>query len=109
MRKKYTSDTQEILEVVRFLKDNAATQEDLKGVEKRIDGVESRLNEINYDLKVYIDEKLADYTSDIFKRLDKKDRKDTQFKEKVVELFSKHKIGTPEERAFLKGLAGGSY
>ena len=115
MSKKYTSDTQEILEIVRFIKDHAASQESVDRLEKRVEKVEQglghveqRLGEVNYDLKVYIDEKLADYTSDIFNRLDKKYKKDGQFKEKVVELFRKHKIGTPEELAFLKGLVEGS-
>ncbi|MBI5729433.1 MAG: hypothetical protein HY983_04325 [Candidatus Magasanikbacteria bacterium] len=103
MPKKYTSDTQEILELVRFLKDNAATQES-------VDHLEKRINEINYDLRVYIDEKLSDYTSDIFKRLDKKYKQDVQFKEKVVELFSKHKIGAaPPPRIRLLPAGPGSW
>ena len=56
-------------------------------------------------LKSYIDDKLADYTSDIFKRLEKKDIKEKEFKRKVVELFKRHDIGTTEDLAFLDGLA----
>jgi hypothetical protein len=54
-------------------------------------------------IKSYMDDKLADYTSDIFRRLDKKYKKEKQFKEKVVELFKKHKIGTGEDISFLEG------
>ncbi len=64
--------------------------------------------QLTHELKVYIDEKLADYSSDIFKRLDKKYEKEKQFKEKVVQLFKKHKIGSPEDVAFLEGLVQGS-
>lgn len=53
-------------------------------------------------------DKLADYTSDIFKRLDKKYAREKQFKTKVVELFRKHNIGTPEEIAYLEGLSKGT-
>lgn len=108
MPKKYISETQEILEIVRFIKDHAASQESVDRLEKRVDKVEQRISEVNHDLKVYIDDKLADYTSDIFRRLDKKYKKDSEFKAKVVDLFSKHKIGTPEELAFLRGLVEGS-
>lgn len=76
------------------------------------DIVEISVNKSNaslkHELKEYIDQKLGDYTSDIFKRLDKKYQKDKQFKEKVVDLFKKHKIGTAEELAFLDGLVSAS-
>lgn len=63
---------------------------------------------LEHNLKSYIDDKLANYTSDIFKRLDKKYQKEKQFKEKVVELFKKHNIGSKEDLAFLEGLVAGS-
>ncbi len=76
--------------------------------EKRMkEEINAANGKLNHDLKVYIDQKLADYTSDIFKRLDKKYQKDKEFKEKVVELFQRHKIGSAEELAFLKGLVTG--
>ena len=62
----------------------------------------------NYQSDVYVDEKLDYYTTDIFKRLDKKYQKEKQFKEKIVELFKKHKIGSSEDLAFLDGLVQGS-
>jgi hypothetical protein len=57
-----------------------------------------------HEIKSYMDDKLGEYTSDIFKRLDKKYQKDRQFKAKVVELFKKHNIGTKEDLAFLEGV-----
>jgi len=59
---------------------------------------------LEHNLKSYIDDKLGEYTSDIFRRLDKKYQKDRQFKVKVVELFKKHNIGTKEDLAFLEGV-----
>ena len=63
---------------------------------------------LEHNLKSYIDDKLADYTSDIFKRLDKKYEKDQQFKSKVVELFRAYNIGKPEDVAYLEGLVHGA-
>ncbi|MBI4135326.1 hypothetical protein HY477_01160 [Candidatus Uhrbacteria bacterium] len=63
---------------------------------------------LEHNLKSYIDDKLADYTSDIFKRLDKKYDKDRQFKNKVVELLRTHNIGTTEDLAYLEGLVEGT-
>ncbi|MBI5728790.1 MAG: hypothetical protein HY983_00900 [Candidatus Magasanikbacteria bacterium] len=84
-------------------------------VNERFDKMDERFKETDnkiarneYNLKVYIDEKLANYTSDIFKRLEKKQEKETAFKKKVVDLFKKHHIGSSEELAFLEGLVSGS-
>ena len=55
-------------------------------------------------LKTYIDRKLADHTSELFKRLDKRYQQEKAFKEKVVDLFKKHHIGSPEDIAFLDGM-----
>ncbi len=59
---------------------------------------------LTHDLKIYIDEKQANLVSEIFERLDKKYQKEKQFKEKVLELFKKHNIGSSEDIAFLEGL-----
>lgn len=67
--------------------------------------VDEKIARLEHNLKSYIDDKLADYTSDIFKRLEKKEIKEKEFKRKVVELFKKHDIGTSEDLAFLDGLA----
>ncbi len=73
-------------------------------LDKKIDTVTGKLQ---HDLLVAMDEKFADYTSDIFKRLDKKYKRDKEFKEKVVALFKQHNIGTSEDIAFLQGLVAG--
>lgn len=75
--------------------------EELCEFKKHTDG---RFGKLENELKSYIDDKLGEYTSDIFKRLDKKYQKDRQFKAKVVELFKKHNIGTKEDLAFLEGV-----
>lgn len=59
-------------------------------------------------LKDYIDRKLTDHTAELFKRLDERYGREKQFKEKIVELFRKHKIGSSEDLAFLEGLVQGS-
>lgn len=75
-------------------------------IDNRIDEkLKPELTTLEHNLKSYIDDKLADYTSDIFKRLEKKDTKEKEFKRKVVELFKRHDIGTTEDLAFLDGLA----
>ncbi len=63
----------------------------------------SDLGKVNHDLKVYIDERMGTYTSEIFIRLDKKYQKEKDFKQKVVEIFKKNNLGTPEDIAFLEG------
>ena len=63
------------------------------------------MGKLNHDLKVYIDEKLGSYTSDIFTRLDKKYAKEKQFKDKLLEVLKKHNIGSAEDMAYLEGLA----
>jgi hypothetical protein len=76
-------------------------------VDKKIN---TALGVFGHNLKAYIDDKLADHTSDIFKRLDRKyqnGKKDKKFKVKVVALFKKHHIGTREDVAFLDGLVAG--
>lgn len=75
-------------------------------IDNRIDEkLKPELTKLEHNLKSYIDDKLADYTSDIFKRLEKRDIKEKEFKRKVVELFKRHDIGTTEDLAFLDGLA----
>ncbi|MFA4831669.1 MAG: hypothetical protein WC618_05930 [Patescibacteria group bacterium] len=60
-----------------------------------------------HELKSYIDDKLAVHTAELFSRLDRKYQSEKQFREKVVELFRKHQIGTTEDIAYLAGLAAG--
>ena len=79
---------------------------------KRIDAKfveqDKKISRVEYNIKEYIDKKMADYTSDIFKRLEKREHKDGQFKQMVVELFKTHHIGSSEQVAFLEGLVVGS-
>lgn len=60
---------------------------------------------LEHNLKDYIDRKLSEYHTDLFKKLDEARRRDTQFKEKVIEIFRRQKIGSTEEIAYLEGLA----
>ena len=46
-----------------------------------------------------------DHTAELFERLDAKHQKEKQFKEKVIEVFKRNNLGTPEDIAFLEGLA----
>jgi len=66
------------------------------------------ISEHEYKIKSYIEDKLADYHSDIFKRLDRKETTEREFKMKIVELLKKHNIGTGEDIAFLEGVVRGS-
>ncbi len=66
----------------------------------------NEISQLNHDLKIYIDQKLGDYTSDIFNRLDKKYQQDKRFKEKMIEILKRSSIATAEEVAYLEGLAG---
>ena len=77
----------------------------IKASEGRMD---QKLKESNAGLenrlKSYIDDKLGEYTSEIFKRLEKTFQKDTAFKSKLIQLLRTHNIGTSEEIAFLEGM-----
>lgn len=64
--------------------------------------------EMVYELKSYISDKLAEYTSDIFKRLEKREQRDRDFKKKLLALLREHDIGKPEELAYLEGLVQGT-
>lgn len=81
----------------------------LPGIDRMFEKSEARIKQemgkLEYNLKTYVDRKLTDHTDALFKRLDAKYQKEKQFHEKVVELFRKHHIGTPEDVAFLEGLS----
>ncbi|MBU2542853.1 hypothetical protein KJ785_04825 [Patescibacteria group bacterium] len=64
---------------------------------------------MEHRLKSYIDDKLADYTSDIFKRLEKHNIKEKEFKTKIVEIMRRNNLASGEELSFLEGLIQGSY
>lgn len=81
-------------------------------MDEKILGVKSDLKSdmasMEHRLKSYIDDKLADQLSEIFKRWDKTHEKEKDFKRKVIELFKKHNIGNGEDWAFLEGFVAGS-
>lgn len=56
-------------------------------------------------MKDYIDRKFYNQLGEFSKRLDAKIEKEKQFKEKVIDLFKRYKMGTSEEIAFMEGLA----
>ncbi|MEK7226806.1 MAG: hypothetical protein AAB221_14135 [Bacteroidota bacterium] len=56
-------------------------------------------------MRDYIDRKFYDQIGEFSKRLDAKAEKEKQFKGKVIDLFRRHNMGTPEEIAFMEGLA----
>lgn len=68
-----------------------------------------KMGKLEYNLKVYVDqkldEKLSEHTLLLFKKLDSRFERERQFKGKVVEMFKKNNFGTPEDIAFLEGLA----
>lgn len=65
------------------------------GIRKDMHGMEHRL-------KSYMDDKLADHSSDTSKKIEQTRQKDKQFHGKVVEIFKKHEIGTTEDIVFLE-------
>lgn len=83
---------------------NVKLEHKFETLEHKFETLEHKISQTEHNLKVYIDDKLADYTSDIFKRLDKKYQHDKKFKEKLVELLKKHHIGTEVDLAYLEGL-----
>ena len=76
-------------------------------VDKRFDemATKSDLGKLNHDLKAYIDRKMAEYHSDVFKRMEKEFQEGRHFQKKVIELLRAHEIGTNEDWAYLEGLA----
>lgn len=85
------------------------TRQDLVDLEARmvtgdkIDEMEGRLA-TKFVTKAYLDDKLADQTSEIFLRLDRRQDKDRNFKEKLVGVISGHSLITPGEASDLKEL-----
>lgn len=85
---------------------------EMGGLRDEMNGLKSEMRKemsaMEHRLKVYIDDKLADYTSDIFKRLEKRDIKDREFKARVVEILKRNKLASSEEVAYLDGLVRGN-
>jgi poly-D-alanine transfer protein DltD len=75
----------------------------------KIDGKLKKMKaEIEHSLKAYVDRKSTETIEEIFRRLEKKYGNDHAFREKVVEVLKKNKIGTENDFAYFEGiLAGG--
>ncbi|MFH1947177.1 MAG: hypothetical protein ABIJ23_03420 [Candidatus Magasanikbacteria bacterium] len=65
--------------------------------------------EMENKLKTFIDRRLSDYVTDIFKKLEKHDIKEKEFKAKIVEIMRRNNLASGEELSFLEGLIQGSY
>lgn len=99
-----------IPKIAELIKDESKSLE--SRIEERMDvkfsSVDKRFFLLENNLKTYIDRRFSDYTAELFRRLDAKYQKEKQFKEKVLELFKKHSIGSTEDLAYLEGLVHAS-
>lgn len=102
--------TEEILlpRIEEIVKKVSGLEKRMDGLEGKMEGLEEKMGTMEYNLKAYIDKKFDEYITDLFNRLNRKEQKEKQFKEKVVDLLKRHGIGTVEELAFLEGLAKGA-
>jgi len=86
-----------------------ATKQDLADLESRMASkedladLESKMA-TRFVTKSYLDDKLADQTSKIFLRLDRRQDKDRSFKENLVGVISGHALITSKETDDLKEL-----
>jgi len=91
------------------LESRMTTKQDLADLESRMvtvdkmDLMETRLA-TRFVTKSYLDAKLADQTSEIFLRLNRRQDKDRGFKEKLIGVISGHSLITPRETNDLKEL-----
>ena len=101
----------EILEAISVF--STGVDESFIGVDKRFDDIEKRmatkkdLAKLDHDLKDHIDRKISEYNTDLFKKLEEKYQIDKHYKKRIVELFKANQIGSPEDLAYLEGLAAG--
>ncbi|PIX92685.1 hypothetical protein COZ26_00550 [Candidatus Kuenenbacteria bacterium CG_4_10_14_3_um_filter_39_14] len=94
--------TEEILEIVQFIKDNAVTHEEFNGLAGEVGGLTDRLGKVESDIMVikaemvtkdYLDDKLADLRGDLVVLTRKEDGK---VKELVKILQSKKVLNKSE-------------
>lgn len=78
-------------------------------IDRRIEEVHIEIGKSETRVMEHIDRRLTDFSTDLFKRLEQKFQTERQFKDKVVELFKRHNIGTSEDLAFLDGLVKGGW
>ena len=62
---------------------------------------------LEHNLKDYIDRKGSQYMTDAFQKMEKTFQKDKAYKEKLISLLKKYKIGTNTDWAYLDGLVVG--
>ena len=67
--------------------------------------LKEEIGSLRHELKDYVDKKLADQTSDIFRRLDRRDQKNIKFKQKVVTVFKDNDLASSKDLTYLVGLA----
>lgn len=93
----------DILETVNFIKDNAATKEQVDKMDERLDKMEGRLDKMDSRLtrvesqmvtKEYLDEKLSDLKGDLTIIIRKEDTK----LKALVEILAERKIITAEDK-----------
>jgi len=103
----------QINEMFEFMKDNVATKEDLKGfaTKKGLTELEERMNgKMNIKIdslegklkttmvsKAYLDDKLADLSSELGDRIYRKNELDKSFKKEVIIIFKKNSLCNTEE------------
>lgn len=79
-----------------------------EAMDEKIKASEERTNKnvkaTEHNLKSYIDRKSTETTDEVFRRLEKKYGNDKAFREKVVQVLKKHKIGTAEDFAYFEGI-----
>ena len=92
--------TEEVL-IPRF---SDVVDDKIKESEERMD---KKFAKYNYELKDYIDRKLTDHTTELFRRLDARYDNDKKFKSKVLEILRRNNFASSEELAFLEGLVAG--
>ncbi len=80
-----------------------------KSEQRTTDTINGAIAKSENRLMDYIDRRLTDSTAELFKKLEQKFQTERQFKDKVVELFKRHNIGTSEDLAFLDGLVKGGW
>jgi hypothetical protein len=68
---------EEVLEIVSFIKDHAASHEDVNRLETRMDSLETRMDSLETKVvtKDYLDDKLADLRGDLVVLMRKEDIK----------------------------------
>jgi len=119
----FATKTEEQFFEIRETMSAMATKQDLASLESKVDGLESRFDGLESQMltvdkmaemegrlatkfvtKVYLDEKLANQTVEIFERLDRRLGKDRDFKETLVGTLSRRSLIDNQEAGNLREL-----